>query len=105
MWHPAGSMSCVLTWPPALARAEEGNAHQKNTVVRSSLPLPCVVPDRWHFPLPMRFTETVFPPMLVPGVPHRESLYVAKDGRAAGLTSMMWDAQCKITPVVGTELK
>lgn len=36
----------MLAWPPALARAEEGNAHQRNTVVRSSFPLPCVVPER-----------------------------------------------------------
>lgn len=105
MWHPAGSMSCALTWPPACARAEEGNAHQKSTVVRSFLPLPLVVPERRHFVSPMRFTEAAFPGMLITRFPDGDaSAWLRVGGGSCLMTSLVWDAQCKITPIIGTEL-
>jgi len=39
----------VCAQPATPAAAEEGNARQKNTVVCSSFPLPCAVPERGHF--------------------------------------------------------
>lgn len=105
MWHPAGSMSCVLTWPPACAWAEEGNAHHKSTVVHSFLPLPLAVPERRHFVSPMGFTEAAFPGVLITRLPDGDASAWLRAGReGCFMTSMMWDAQCKITPVIGTEL-
>lgn len=53
----------------------------------------------------MRFTKAVFPCMLIARVPDGESLCVVKGGGAVCLTSVTWDAQCKITPVIiSTEL-
>lgn len=104
MWHPAGSVSCVLTWPPACARAEEGNAHHKSTVVHSFLPLPLVVPERRRAASPMGFTQAAFPGMLITRLPDGDASAWLRVGGDCLMTSMMWDAQCKITPIIGTEL-
>lgn len=53
---------------------------------------------------PLRFTEALFPHVLIPRVPGGESLCVVKGGGVICLTSVTWDAHCKITPVIGTEL-
>lgn len=104
MWHPAGSMSCALAWPPARAWAEEGNAHQKSTVVHSFLPLPLLVPERRHSVSPVRFTKAAFPGVLITRFPEGDASALLRVGGGLLVTSMMWDAQCKITLVIGTEL-
>lgn len=52
----------------------------------------------------MRFTEAAFPGVLITSFPDGDASALLRVGGGSLVTSMMWDAQCKITPVIDIEL-